>query len=103
MRPWRLAGPASGTWVGCAGHEVLDFDGVADRVNVGVAGLKVLVDADAAARADFQARVDGQLVFRPHAHAQDDQLSSQSLAGLQPDDQPAAVGSKPRPIDPAAA
>ena len=67
-----------------AGHEVLNFDGVSDRVDIRVAGLQVLVDPDAAARPDFQARIDGQLVLRPHPDPQDDQLGRQAHARLQP-------------------
>ena len=58
-----------------AGHEVLDFDGVADGIDVRIGGLKMIVDTNAATRPDLQPSIDRQLVFRAHAHAQDDQLS----------------------------
>src|SRR6516162_7414643 len=45
----------------------------------------MLVDPDATTRPHFEARSDGQLVFRAHAHAQDDQLGRESLARLQAD------------------
>ena len=88
MRPWRLAGPASGTWVALARcTKSVDLDGVPDREDVRVGGLQVLVDPDAAARPDLQPGIDRQLVLRPHAHAQDDQLGGQAFAGLQADRQ----------------
>ena len=66
-----------------AGHEIHDLDGIADGVNVGIAGLQILVDADAAAGPDLQSGVHRQLVLRPHADAQDDQLCHQSFARFQ--------------------
>ena len=70
-----------------AGNKVLDLDGVSDRIDVRVAGLKVFVDPDAATRPDFQARIDRQLVFRTHSNSQDDQLGRQAIARLQDDRQ----------------
>jgi hypothetical protein len=61
-------------------HEVFDLDGIADSADVGVAGLKMLIDPDPATRSDLQARINRQLVFRPDPDAENDQLSREPLA-----------------------
>ena len=87
-----------------AGHEVRDFDRVSHRVDVRVARLQVFIDLDSATRADFQARIDRQLVFRTHPDSQDDQLGREANPRLQarPSGRPAPVRT-PRRIDRAAA
>ena len=57
MRPCRLAGPASATRPHSPVTGVLDLDRVADGEDVGLAGAHLIVDADAAARADREAAV----------------------------------------------
>ena len=65
-----------------AGDEVLDLDGIADGEDVGVAGAHVLVNADAAALADFEAGRLGQRRVRPHAEREDHDVGRIRLAGL---------------------
>src|SRR5262249_49869447 len=51
-----------------AGYKVLDLDGVSNRIDIRVARLEMFVDPDAPTRPNFEARSDGQLVLRAHAH-----------------------------------
>src|SRR5579871_2487403 len=46
-----------------AGYEVFDLDRIADGVNVGVAGLKPIIDANPATRSNIEAGFDGELVL----------------------------------------
>ena len=73
---------------GLAGDKILDLDRVAHRVDVGVAGQEVIVDADASPRPDLQPGLDRQLVLRADAHAENHELGRQLLARVQPHDQP---------------
>ena len=65
-----------------AGDEVADFDRVAHRENVRVAGAHLVVNMDAAGGADLQARLAGEFRVGPHAHPQDHQVGGESLVVL---------------------
>ena len=67
-----------------------DLDGVAHGADGGVAGPHVLVDDDAAGRADLQARLARQSRLRPHAHRQDHQAAGDRLAAREVRRQPPA-------------
>jgi hypothetical protein len=45
-------------------YEVRDLDGVSDRIDIRVAGLKMLIDPDTATRPDFQTRSNSKFILR---------------------------------------
>ena len=65
-----------------AGHEIPDFDDVADGENVRVAGPHLLVDADPAALTDLKAGRLGQRGIRANAEREDDDVGRMRLAGF---------------------
>ena len=64
-----------------AGAEVFHLDGIADGEDVGVAGAHVLVNANAAAFADFQPGRFCQLGVWTHADGEDHDIGGERLAG----------------------
>ena len=69
---------------GEAADQVLDLDGVADGVDVGVGGPHVLVHDDAPALADGQAGFGRELDLRPDADGEDDQAAGDDPARAEP-------------------
>ena len=72
MRPWRLAGPASGTRVLRPETLWSDLDHVTDGQDARIRGAHLLVDNEPAARADLQARGACQAQLGPHTHGDKD-------------------------------
>ena len=68
-----------------AGDEVFDLDRIADREDVRVAGVHLIIDADPAERADLEPGLFRQLVLRAHADAEDHEVGRIDLSGLRED------------------
>ena len=80
MRPWRLAGPASGIKAGWPVTKSRTST-ASPTAKIGrVAGAHLVVDADAAGRAEFQPGLAGQPRVGPDAHAEDHQPGDDPLA-----------------------
>lgn len=69
--------------------EIAHLDGVADRIDIRVARLHLVVHANPATGTDFQPRARRQLVLGTHADAEHDDVGGQRRAGLRRGDQPA--------------
>ncbi len=69
-----------------AGDPIADFDSIADSIDRRVVGPQMLIHANAAAFADRQPCLAGELDLRPHAEPEHDHVGWQSLAILQDND-----------------
>ena len=65
-----------------AGHEILDFDGVADGEDIRIARAHLFVYADPPAFADLQSGHFRQRGIRPHADGEDHHVSRIGLSGF---------------------
>jgi hypothetical protein len=76
-----------GNLSGITRGEVSHLNGVPHGIDIGIRRLQVVVHANAAARARLQTGLDCELVFRPNADAQYDDLCGQRTSRFERDRQ----------------